>query len=204
MSATLRLKKAFPGFGSLVLGVYGTGKDKGKLIYAGRVGTGFSIKKRLEFRRCLIRLPNPRCRLRRNQKIRDLRDAHWAKPKLIAEVEFTEWTDDGSIRHPSFQGLREDKKPADVIREEPTALIFVSFRVFHGSFCSRKMTIHEITRTVMRGLPCSEFFIDCYGRLRAFSRSHDHKLHHARSVAGNVNASNVGCLILASINTAFF
>jgi len=50
-----------------------------------------------------------------------LRDAHWAKPKLIAEVEFTEWTDDGSIRHPSFQGLREDKKAADVIREEPTA-----------------------------------------------------------------------------------
>jgi len=50
-----------------------------------------------------------------------LRKALWAKPKLIAEVEFTEWTDEGIIRHPSFKGLREDKKPSDVIREEPSA-----------------------------------------------------------------------------------
>jgi bifunctional non-homologous end joining protein LigD len=49
-----------------------------------------------------------------------LRDAHWAKLQLVGEVEFTEWTADGSIRHPSFKGLREDKKPADVVRETPT------------------------------------------------------------------------------------
>ena len=48
-----------------------------------------------------------------------LREAHWAKPLLVAEVEFTEWTADGSIRHPSFQGLREDKKLTEIIREEP-------------------------------------------------------------------------------------
>lgn len=114
-------KKAFPGFGSLVLGVYGTGKDKGKLIYAGRVGTGFSIKKRLEIQKMLNQIAQPAMPFASKPKDPGLRDAHWAKPKLIAEVEFTEWTDDGSIRHPSFQGLREDKKPADVIREEPTA-----------------------------------------------------------------------------------
>jgi bifunctional non-homologous end joining protein LigD len=43
----------------------------------------------------------------------------WAQPKLVGEVEFSEWTNDNVIRHPSFQGLREDKKATDVVREEP-------------------------------------------------------------------------------------
>jgi bifunctional non-homologous end joining protein LigD len=113
--------KGFPGFGSLVLGVYGTGKDKGKLIYAGRVGTGFSIKKRLELQKMLDQVAQPTMPFTTKPKDPGLRKAHWAKPKLIAEVEFTEWTDEGIIRHPSFKGLREDKKPTDVIREEPGA-----------------------------------------------------------------------------------
>ena len=46
-----------------------------------------------------------------------LRETHWTGPKMIAEVAFTEWTSDGSIRHPSFQGLREDKSPQEVVRE---------------------------------------------------------------------------------------
>jgi ATP-dependent DNA ligase len=48
-----------------------------------------------------------------------LRAARWTEPKLIAEVAFIEWTSDGSIRHPSFQGLREDKHPKEVVREVP-------------------------------------------------------------------------------------
>src|SRR5262249_959243 len=47
----------------------------------------------------------------------EARRAHWVKPKLVAEVEFTEWTEDGTLRHPSFQGLRKDKKATDVVRE---------------------------------------------------------------------------------------
>jgi len=50
-----------------------------------------------------------------------LRAAHWTEPKLIAEAAFIEWTSDGSIRHPSFQGLREDKNPKEVVREIPDA-----------------------------------------------------------------------------------
>lgn len=46
-----------------------------------------------------------------------LRGAHWLQPNLVAEVSFIEWTSDGSIRHPSFQGLREDKHPQEVRRE---------------------------------------------------------------------------------------
>jgi bifunctional non-homologous end joining protein LigD len=49
-----------------------------------------------------------------------LRRAVWTEPALVGEVAFTEWTDEGIIRHPSFQGLREDKKPAEVVREEPS------------------------------------------------------------------------------------
>jgi bifunctional non-homologous end joining protein LigD len=108
-------KKDFPGFGSLILGVY----DRGKLVYSGRVGTGFSIKQRLELQKKLDRISQPAMPFATKPKDPGLRDAHWAKPELVGEVEFTEWTEEGSIRHPSFQGLREDKKAKDVVREEP-------------------------------------------------------------------------------------
>jgi bifunctional non-homologous end joining protein LigD len=107
-------KKGFPGFGSLILGVY----DKGKLIYSGRVGTGFSIKQRLELQKKLDKISQTSMPFAEKPKDPGLRDAHWAKPQLVGEVKFTEWTADGSIRHPSFQGLREDKKATEVVREE--------------------------------------------------------------------------------------
>jgi bifunctional non-homologous end joining protein LigD len=108
-------KKGFPGFGSLALGVY----ERGKLIYSGRVGTGFSIKQRLELQQKLDRISQPAMPYATKPKDPGLREAHWAKPQLVAEVEFSEWTADGLIRHPSFQGLREDKKATEVVREEP-------------------------------------------------------------------------------------
>jgi bifunctional non-homologous end joining protein LigD len=108
-------KKGFPGFGSLVLGIY----DKGKLVCSGRVGTGFSIKQRLELQKKLDRISQTAMPFAQKPKDPGLRDAHWARPQLVAEVEFTEWTADGSIRHPSFKGLREDKKPTEIVREEP-------------------------------------------------------------------------------------
>jgi bifunctional non-homologous end joining protein LigD len=108
-------KKDFPGFGSLILGVY----EKGKLVYSGRVGTGFSIKQRLELQKKLDRISQPAMPFATKPKDPGLRGAHWAKPELVAEVEFTEWTEEGSIRHPSFKGLREDKKATEIVREEP-------------------------------------------------------------------------------------
>jgi bifunctional non-homologous end joining protein LigD len=108
-------KKAFPGFGALVLGVY----DRGKLICCGRVGTGFSIKQRLEIQKKLDRISQATMPFAVKPKDPGLRDAHWAKPQLVAEVEFMEWTADGFIRHPSFQGLREDKQVTEIVREEP-------------------------------------------------------------------------------------
>jgi bifunctional non-homologous end joining protein LigD len=107
-------KKAFPGFGSLILGVY----EKGRLSYSGRVGTGFSIKQRLEIQKKLDRISQASMPFVVKPKDPGLREAHWARPELVAEVEFAEWTADGLIRHPSFQGLREDKQPTEIVREE--------------------------------------------------------------------------------------
>ena len=110
-------EKSLPGFGALMLGVY----DKGALVYAGRVGTGFSFQQRLDLREKLDRLVRNSCPFAVKPKDPGLRHAVWTTPKLVAEIAFTEWTADGSIRHPSFQGLREDKKPQEVVREEPVS-----------------------------------------------------------------------------------
>ena len=109
--------KGMPGFGALILGVY----DKGKLVYAGRAGTGFSVQQRISLQKKLDALTQPTTPFAVKPKDPGLRRAVWTKPKLVGEVAFTEWTDEGSIRHPSFQGLREDKKAKDVVREEPVA-----------------------------------------------------------------------------------
>ena len=107
-------KKGFPGFGSLALGVY----KQGKLVYTGRVGTGFSIKQRMELQQKLDRLSRPTMPYVQKPKDPGLRDAHWAKPALVAEVRVFEWTADGDS--PSVvSGLREDKKATEVVREEP-------------------------------------------------------------------------------------
>lgn len=110
--------KGLPGFGALVLGVY----EKGKLVYAGRVGTGFTFKQRSDMKKQLDKLSRKDSPLAVTPKEPGLRQTHWTEPKMIAEVAFMEWTSDGSIRHPSFQGLREDKKPMEVVREQPSII----------------------------------------------------------------------------------
>ncbi len=107
-------EKGLP-FSSIILGVY----DKGKLIFAGRAGTGFSNQLRVDLKKMLdkrVRKTRPFAEIPKDP---DLRTAVWTEPALVGEVAFTEWTEEGIIRHPSFQGLREDKKPTDVVREEP-------------------------------------------------------------------------------------
>ncbi|MCG3122134.1 MAG: DNA ligase [Phycisphaerales bacterium] len=103
-------------FGSLLLGTY---DPQGELHYAGRVGTGFNdetladIKRKLDDRR-IEATP-----LSETLTRAETRGVTWVKPELVGEIEFTEWTDDGRLRHPSFQGLREDKKAALVRPEVP-------------------------------------------------------------------------------------
>ena len=106
-------------FGSLVLGYY----RGGELVYAGNVGTGFNAKeidKLLDKLRPLRRSTAQFSEVPKMPKVRKS-DVIWVEPKLVCEVEFAEWTHDGRLRAPSYKGLREDKAPEEVRREEPIA-----------------------------------------------------------------------------------
>lgn len=103
------------GFGALLLGVY----EGQELVYAGKVGTGFDDALLVKLRARLDRLETAKPAFRNPPRGYEARGAHWVKPELVAEVSFTEWTNEGTLRHPSFQGLREDKKASDVVRERP-------------------------------------------------------------------------------------
>ena len=105
------------GLGALLIGYY----DGGRLVSAGKVGTGFSHKLAVDLRQQLDAIEQDQCPFDPPPLRATSRRAHWVKPKFVCEVVFTEWTNDGSIRHPSFQGLRLDKNPKDVVREGPDA-----------------------------------------------------------------------------------
>lgn len=104
------------GFGALLLGVH---TESGELVTAGRVGTGFSDEVLLELRDRLEELERDTPPVVDPPTRRLSRDVHWVDPALVVDVAFGEWTEEGRLRHPSFQGLREDRDPADVVREEP-------------------------------------------------------------------------------------
>ena len=106
------------GFGALLLGVY---EEDGSLRYSGKVGTGFNDAALKAMYPKLKALEIAKPAFGNPPRGYEAKGAHWIRPELVAEVEFTEWTNDGTLRHPSFQGLREDKKARDVVRERPAA-----------------------------------------------------------------------------------
>jgi bifunctional non-homologous end joining protein LigD len=99
--------------GSLILGVY----DDGRLVYAGNVGTGFTQATLADLIRQLAPLERDTSPFSTPVPAMYARDAHWVEPRPVGEVAFTEWTGDGSMRHPSWRGLRTDKDPGRVCRE---------------------------------------------------------------------------------------
>jgi len=101
------------GIGALLAGYF----DRDRLVFAGKVGTGFTTKSARELRAALERIEVKTCPFTPPPAGWLGRHAHWVTPTLVGEVEFTEWTDEGKIRHPSFQGLRADKKAREVGRE---------------------------------------------------------------------------------------
>jgi bifunctional non-homologous end joining protein LigD len=101
-------------FGALLLGVYG---DSG-LTYVGHTGTGFNERELARLMRLLQPLETTACPFAVRPKSNER--AHWVRPTLVAQVKFTEWTDDNKLRHPVYLGLRDDKKPEEVRRETKT------------------------------------------------------------------------------------
>jgi len=105
--------------GALLVGYH----EAGKLVYAGKVGTGFTQKLLVELKHLLEPLETARSPFSPEPpRAWTGPGRHWVEPKLVGEVAFSEWTADGRLRHPSFQGLRKDKRAGEVIREKPKHL----------------------------------------------------------------------------------
>lgn len=100
------------GFGALLIGYY----DGDQLRYAGKVGTGYDNATLRALRRRLDELARDRSPFA--DPVSEPR-VHWVRPELVVQIGFTEWTADGKLRHPRFQGVRIDKAPGDVVRELP-------------------------------------------------------------------------------------
>ncbi len=100
-------------FGALLVGYY----EGGSLRYAGKVGTGYT---KATLHDLGIRLRKLETAVPAFVDVRPVpRGAHWTRPKLVAQIGFAEWTTDARLRQPRFLGLRDDKSPAEVVRERP-------------------------------------------------------------------------------------
>ncbi|WP_437202889.1 DNA ligase D [Planctomicrobium sp. SH664] len=105
------------GFGALLLGYF----ENGKLRYCGRVGTGFTQQSLKDLEKRLSAHRTRQCPFTtRPPASRDVES--WVEPVLVAEVEFSEWTDEQQLRHPSFKGLRQDKPATAITKEEPQSI----------------------------------------------------------------------------------
>ncbi|HEY1381038.1 MAG TPA: non-homologous end-joining DNA ligase, partial [Gemmataceae bacterium] len=104
------------GLGALLVGYY----DGDRLVYAGKVGTGYTREALLDLRDKLGRLEQAKSPFDAGDAP-DHDGVHWARPELVAEIGFAEWTQNDLLRQPRFEGLRTDKSPRQVRRERPRA-----------------------------------------------------------------------------------
>jgi bifunctional non-homologous end joining protein LigD len=106
-----------PHFGALLVGVY----EAGRLVYCGRVGTGFTERSLKDLHQRLVPLHTSTLDLLNAPKGVHARGVQWVEPKLVAQVAFSGFTQEGILRHPTFEGLRDDKPASDVHREASQA-----------------------------------------------------------------------------------
>jgi bifunctional non-homologous end joining protein LigD len=104
-------EKSHVGFGALLVAYY---NPAGVLTYAGKVGTGYSDKLLTTLRATLDALGQDAPTVTLPKGIRRT-GVHWVQPEIVVETEFTEWTSDGVLRHPSFLGIRDDKPAREVV-----------------------------------------------------------------------------------------
>src|SRR5687768_14248741 len=102
------------GLGALLVGYY-EGDD---FVFAGKIGTGFDTKLLLDLRRRLDAIEIQASPFTKSKGLPRLR-AHWVRPEIVVQVAFVEWTVHGKLRHPRLLGVRFDKAPREVVREQP-------------------------------------------------------------------------------------
>jgi bifunctional non-homologous end joining protein LigD len=102
------------GLGALLVGYY----ENSDFVFAGKIGTGFDTKLLLSLRTRLDRIEVPTPPFTKAKGLPRLR-AHWVQPDIVVQVAFIEWTVHGKLRHPRLLGVRFDKEPHDVVREQP-------------------------------------------------------------------------------------
>ena len=100
-------------FGALLVGYY----EGGRLRYAGKVGTGYTAATLRDLGARLRNLETPESAFVDARPIP--RGTHWVRPELVAQIGFAEWTNEDRLRQPRYLGLRDDKDPAEVVRERP-------------------------------------------------------------------------------------
>lgn len=119
-------KRSRPNFGAILVGIF----DGARLLYAGKVGSGYDHARLKSLHEEFLRRRAAECpfadlprerkpRFGAGMTAREMREVTWLKPDLVCQVRFTEWTDDGLLRHPVFLGLRNDKRAKEVVREAP-------------------------------------------------------------------------------------
>ena len=147
-------------FGALLLGYHDRQKN---LVYAGRVGTGFDRKTLASLARAfrpLVQDKSPFVNL--SGTTGQARGVTWLEPRLVAEIEFANWTDEGLLRQPSYQGLREDKSAAEVVRDTPISPTEVKVLAKQESRVARrsgrKSAAHAAHADRSQGAPADDEF----------------------------------------------
>jgi ATP-dependent DNA ligase len=101
------------GLGALLVGYF----ENEDLVFAGKIGTGFDTRLLLELRSRLDAMEVATAPFTKAKGLPRLR-AHWTRPEIVVQVAFIEWTVHGKLRHPRLLGVRYDKNPRDIVRED--------------------------------------------------------------------------------------
>src|SRR5207248_2791550 len=138
-----------------------------RLTYVGHTGTGFNERELTRVMKLLKPLETNECPFKQRPKTNER--PHWITPELVAQIKFTEWTADGRLRHPVYLGLRDDKPPRDVRREERSRLNVSSNRAVEANARVRPRTATSRARAeTPAGADDSKQLID---QLRAIEAS---------------------------------
>ncbi len=127
--------------GALIVGVY----EKGQFVYVGHSGGGIPDDQRKSLREKLEKLERRSSPFATEPKPNA--PVHWVRPSIVAEMSFSEWTDDGFMRHPVFEGLRPDKKPVQVRKEKPQPKAKPTTGKEHAMITSLKNDQNELSLT---------------------------------------------------------